>query len=262
MAELAKKINIKKNDTIQTAKIYTTVAETGSTVTMPIKVDGVQGYVGLVDTTNTLTTSLRVKKAGVVYAAPSTGKPPYTEMDFTTPSTYTFTVPAGVTRMRVACCGGGGGSGAIGVKYDSWPAVGSHGTASSFGNLIKATGGEGQWAITREKVSPDHGSYYYHFGYNTPAGGSPGYTGNGFSLSFISTPGSYGQCGRTSYLSTKYCTGRAGGFASAYIDVQELQSYIITVGGGGISTTGGKTNQVVEYYAGNGFVKIAFGGDL
>lgn len=101
MAELAKKINIKKNDTIQTAKIYTTVAETGSTVTMPIKVDGVQGYVGLVETTNTLATSLRVKKTGATYGVASAGAILVPTGSTTITGTQTFTVPAGITILKV-----------------------------------------------------------------------------------------------------------------------------------------------------------------
>ena len=70
--------------------------------------------------------------------------PPYTEKSWTTPGTYTWTVPAGVTRIRVAVCGGGGG----GANNDSntRKTAGSGGTSSVKSGatvLIQATGGGG-----------------------------------------------------------------------------------------------------------------------
>jgi hypothetical protein len=37
---------------------------------------------------------------------------------FTTPGTYTWVAPAGITSVSVVCVGGGGGAG--GVSYYSW----------------------------------------------------------------------------------------------------------------------------------------------
>lgn len=68
---------------------------------------------------------------------------PYTEKSWTTPGTYTWTVPTAVTRIRVAVCGGGGGA----TYSSSHQADGSVGGTSSIklGSdiLIQATGGGG-----------------------------------------------------------------------------------------------------------------------
>ena len=66
-------------------------------------------------------------------------KPAYTEKSWTTAGTYSWTVPAGVTRVRVAVCGGGGGS----CRYYK-PYKGYDGGTSKFGDLIYATGGSGR----------------------------------------------------------------------------------------------------------------------
>jgi len=77
-------------------------------------------------------------------------KPAYTEKSWTTAGTYTWTVPEGVSRVRVAVCGGGGGG--IGANYDYGSSNGStryadEGENSSFGQLLSVTGGTGGSAI-------------------------------------------------------------------------------------------------------------------
>jgi len=68
----------------------------------------------------------------------SSPKPAYTEKSWTTAGTYTWTVPAGVTRVRVAVCGGGAG----GSASDRGCMAGASGAggSSSFGSLLSATG--------------------------------------------------------------------------------------------------------------------------
>ena len=48
--------------------------------------------------------------SGTMTVVVNSAKPAYTEKSWTTAGTYTWTVPNGVTRVRVAVCGGGGGS--------------------------------------------------------------------------------------------------------------------------------------------------------
>lgn len=52
--------------------------------------------------------SLSVIKSGVDYKVLKISRPDYTEVDFTTAGTYTWTVPEGVTKVRVAMVGGAG----------------------------------------------------------------------------------------------------------------------------------------------------------
>ena len=148
---------------------------------------------------------------------------PYTEKYWTEAGSHSFTVPAGITRIRVAVCGGGAGKGSL---------IGNGkggGNTSVFG--ITATGGHGGGVA-----------------WGKGAGGEPNghaSTGNnvtdGFALSFDKSSGDYGKGGNF---------GGSGGYDSQYVAVTAGQSYTITVGAaGGSGGTGG-------------FVLLAYGGDI
>lgn len=64
---------------------------------------------------------------------------PIGQIAYTTPGTYTFTVPDDVTSLCVVCVGGGGSSG----DYSSSPVSGNPGGDSSFGSVVVAGGGGG-----------------------------------------------------------------------------------------------------------------------
>lgn len=197
----------------------------------------------------------------------------YTEHSYTTPGTYSFTVPAGITRIRVAVCGGGGGA----SEYSSWASGGDSGVycyngkdgeASSFGNLITATGG------TATYFESDHSSTDSVIAIRRPGkGGSPnGYDGTvkmdktrygkGFALSFVKTDGEYGRCinlysvyaNNGTYSHSYGAISGSGGYKVDTLKVTPGSTYTITVGNGGIS--GRKTQP--ERSAG-GFVLIAYG---
>lgn len=168
-------------------------------------------------------TNGRIIKSGTTYAIKSQAKPAYTEKSWTTAGTYTFTVPDGITRLRVALCGGGAGKGSLignGKGGDN---------TSAFG--ITVTGGHGGGVAFRKG-----------------AGGEPNghaSTGNnvtdGFALSFDKSSGDYGKGGNF---------GGSGGYDNQYVAVTAGQSYTITVGAaGGSNGTGG-------------FVLLAYGGDI
>lgn len=110
MAEMAKKIHFLKNGTEQTAKAYSTTAETGGSYITNV-IDNTTCYVPLVGTSDSKATIGRVLKSGTTYAIASTGKPAYTKLTYTTPGTYTLTIPAGVTTIKVTVAGAGGGGG-------------------------------------------------------------------------------------------------------------------------------------------------------
>ena len=228
MGLLSKKLYVKKDGRQALAcNIYSTSAEAGEKA-LKVNVDGVNGYIALKSTDNTAATDMRVKIGDVVYAVATKHESggvsiPYTESYWTEAGSHSFTVPAGITRIRVAVCGGGAGKGSL----FSNGKVG--GDTSAFG--ITATGGHGGGVA-----------------WGKGAGGEPNghaSTGNnvtdGFALSFDKSSGNYGKGGNF---------GGSGGYDSQYVAVTAVQSYTITVGAaGGSGGTGG-------------FVLLAYGGDI
>lgn len=222
MSILSQKLYIKKGSSTAACNIYSTAAEAGDKA-----LRFGNGYVALKPITDANATAGRVSVGGVTYtiatqhtAAVSV---PYTEQQWTKAGSYTFTVPDGITRVRVAVCGGGAGKGSL---------VGNGkggGNTSAFG--ITATGGHGGGVA-----------------WSKGAGGEPNghaSTGNnvtdGFALSFDKSSGDYGKGGNF---------GGSGGYDSQYVAVTAGQSYTITVGAaGGSGGTGG-------------FVLLAYGGDI
>lgn len=202
--------------------IYSTAAEAGGKA---LRVGN--GYVALKPITDANATAGRVSINGVTYAIATQHTAavsvPYTEQQWTKAGSYTFTAPDGITRVRVAVCGGGAGKGSL---------IGNGkggGNTSAFG--ITATGGHGGGVA-----------------WSKGAGGKPNghaSTGNnvtdGFALSFDKSSGDYGKGGNF---------GGSGGYDSQYVAVTAGQSYTITVGAaGGSGGTGG-------------FVLLAYGGDI
>ena len=202
--------------------IYSTAAEAGGKA---LRVGN--GYVALKPITDANATAGRVSINGVTYAIATQHTAavsvPYTEQQWTKAGSYTFTAPDGITRVRVAVCGGGAGKGSL---------IGNGkggGNTSAFG--ITATGGHGGGVAWRKG-----------------AGGEPNghaSTGNnvtdGFALSFDKSSGDYGKGGNF---------GGSGGYDSQYVAVTAGQSYTITVGAAGDSGGTG------------GFVLLAYGGDI
>ena len=222
MSILSQKLYIKKGSSTAACNIYSTAAEAGDKA---LRVGN--GYVALKDVTDANATAGRVSINGVTYAIATQHTAavsvPYTEKYWTEAGSHSFTVPAGITRIRVAVCGGGAGKGSL---------IGNGkggGNTSAFG--ITATGGHGGGVAWRKG-----------------AGGEPNghaSTGNnvtdGFALSFDKSSGDYGKGGNF---------GGSGGYDSQYVAVTAGQSYTITVGAaGGSGGTGG-------------FVLLAYGGDI
>lgn len=206
----------------------------------------------------------------------SISKPVYTEMSWTVPGEYLWTVPSGVTRLRVAVCGGGSG----GVVQYNRPGtqIAGDGGVSSFGTLLQATGAKGLSATTvGYNSSSDRVS-----GWNTskreagrPNGRNGGYSvsrgyasgGKGFALGFDMKDGDYGKGGRArGYYNSDgpqdtSWAGESGGYNCDYVDVKPLDVIKITVGSGGKMSALGEKSGKAD--AGNsGFVLIAYGGDI
>ena len=210
MSILSQKLYIKKGSSTAACNIYSTAAEAGDKA---LRVGN--GYVALKDVTDANATAGRVSINGVTYAIATQHTAavsvPYTEKYWTDAGDYTFTVPSGVSRMRVALCGGGAGAGAF--------AAGNTGGDTRAFDLI-ATGGEG-------------GSAWTYGNGGTPNGyaSSGNKVTDGFALSFDKASGDYGKGG--SY-------GGSGGYDSQYVTVNTGHTYTLTVGGaGGSGGTGG-----------------------
>ncbi len=290
MAELAKKLNFKKDGVQQTAKAYSTTAEAGAEY-IENKIDGVKCYVAIGDPADSKATVGKIKKSSTAArrAILNSSGLAYTEMSWTRQGTYTFTVPAGVTRIRVACCGGGGGCCYMSKDTDdsnTYHYTADTGGTSSFGSLISATGGSGGsvYCNTASDVtnsygglggSPDGnaGNYVYYIGrVNTELTSSGG---SGFSLSFSRTisAGGYGN-GGYAYTSSHNRSfepgefivnagGGSGGYNTGYFNVTAGSTYSVVVGAGADKYNRKWVAYERTGYPGKpGFVLIAFGGDI
>lgn len=215
MSILRKKLYIKKGSTVTACNIYSTAAEAGDH-SLKVKVDNATSYVALKPITDVNATAGRVSIGGVTYTIATKHESggtavPYTEKSWTAAGSYTFVIPDGISRVRVALCGGGAGKGAFGA--------GNTGGDTRAFDLF-ATGGEG-------------GSAWTYGNGGTPNGyaSSGNKVTDGFALSFDKSSGDYGKGGNY---------GGSGGYDSQYVAVTAGQSYTLTVGGaGGSGGTGG-----------------------
>lgn len=200
-------------------------------------------------------------------------------MAYTTPGTYTFTVPTGVRKVRVSMSGGGGGGGGlygnlVSVAYGN----GGDGGASYFGTYLSAAGGVGggnsERGIGRGKdVSGEIPSVFW--GINGQPGqlngyagaGGAGYGGGGGGLC---TSGYWRPGGITKAAGTGGSAGSNGTFTNVsgggggqwivgrLVEVSANLSIPITVGAGGVWWD----NQVRSGCGASGIVLIEWGGDI
>lgn len=191
MAELAKKLYIKKGTTQQTAKIYSTTTEVGNAYVHLI-VDGVHVYMPLGGTTDSRATIGRVKEtSGTQFAILSSGKPPYHKDSYTSPGTYTWTCPSGVTTARVTVAGGGSG-----------------GFEGVFG--IKSAGGSGALVTRTASVSPNS-TYTIVVGAGGAGGKVNSYPKDGGTSSALGVSARGGKAMSSSGEAVSYGNGGAGG---------------------------------------------------
>ena len=236
MAELNKTIHIRKGSTEQTVKLYTTQAEVGDNYSY-IKVDGVQAYIPLGTENDSRATMGRVKEhTGNKFAILTSGKPPYHKDSYTSPGTYTWTCPGGVTKARVTVAGGGGGGFASKWKLGFAPA-----------KYRGATGGSGANNTSIIAVYPHH-TYTVVVG----AGGSPYVSTNNenkYSDRYA------GNGGVSSFDSLTAAGGQGGYFINNGISFHDGASY----GSGG---AGGNTWDTGANAGGTGWVYVEYGGDI
>ena len=178
-------------------------------------------------------------------AVPSRGAAIYT-------SSGTFTVPTGVTSVKVRGCGGGSGGG-------SSPGAGG---TTSFGSHCSATGGNGATPGTGTggdiNLAGGKGGITGTAASNTAAGGAVGGGcggGGATSISYLAAPtGLLGGSGHSAgaatgygngggafaFMSTSFQAGSAGGYFEKYITgLTPGSSITVTIGAAGTSDLGG-----------------------
>lgn len=197
-------------------------------------------------------------------AATKASIPPYTEKSWTTPGTYTFTVPAGVTRIRIALCAGGGGGAGAATKSPSQSYTGGTGGNSSFGSYYTVTGGKGGYANKNGSCSAGAGGNPNGRNGSTRSGisghSSTTSGGTGWALNFNQQSGSYGSGGGA--VASSYTSwlggGGSGGYYIGYLNVKSNETINIIVGTYGVL---GDTNdsRAHGYNGKSGFVLIAYG---
>ena len=205
---------------------------------------------------------------------------------YTTPGTYTWTVPAGVTQVKVAAVGGGAGGltvvdGAYGSKGTTTGPEGMVGTAGSGGNSrfgdFVAEGGKGASGRARLRyfIEVNQGVAAYPNGRlgETKTGinwDRPGYTcwanpknpvrgATGFAIGFTMANGSYGAGGNSGHYYDSDMTnaqigagGNSGAYNVGYVNVTPGQKIQIVVGAGGKGVKNENDGQYGRYDVTNG----------
>lgn len=280
MAELARKLNFKKDGVQQTAKAYSTTAEAGAEY-IENKIDGVKCYVAVGDPADSRATVGKIKKSSTAAerAILNSGKPTYTEMSWTTPGTYTFTVPWGVTNISAVILGGGGGGGG--------GANGGSGGGGGAGYLIQqnitvvptstlvivvgnggagGTGGGGTEGITPTNGYNGDASKIGDIIANGGSGGGAaktsifGGSGTGGTGGANGGTGNYNNGGNGGTVSNEYYGAAGTGGTSTTAGGNGGTG--AGGGGGGISGGTGGSRGGNGGAGGAGFVFIAYGGDI
>lgn len=108
MAQLKQKLHHLKNGVTEEITCYTTLAEVQNQG-WPMKIGGTNCYAKYGAASDSNATQLNYKPPnGGNYRILKQAKLPYGEKAYIAQGVYTFTVPAGITKVKVALCGGGG----------------------------------------------------------------------------------------------------------------------------------------------------------
>lgn len=205
MAELAKKLNFKKDGVQQTAKAYSTTAEVGEHW-VNAKIDGVPAYVAIGDIADSRATSGRVKgSGGDTYVILSRGKLPYNKVEYRTPGTYTFTSPETTLKVTVAGAGGGG-AGNNWINEEPIAPGGNGGSGELITKNISVTP-----LSTLTIIVGSGGAGGSYWGYPGRAGGSSSI------VNFVTARGGGGGL-RDNKNGTSYGNGGAGGLGGKRTD--------------------------------------------
>lgn len=238
MAKLNAKLYVKAaGEAAVACDLYSTTEEVGGEY-VTVTAFGIKAYAKLGGTSDAFATKGMVKKGVNTYAILSQAKPPYNKVEYRTPGTYTFTLPAGVTTAKVTVAGAGGGGGAGRVNAGDNTDTSYTGGVGGRGGLVTTT-----VTITgAQTVSVIVG-----------AGG-----GGGTKNIDKYAVGASGTDGGTSSVLGVSAQGGGGGKAAIYgFGDYRGQSY----GNGGVGGAGGKGHESGK--AGSpGWVIIEYGGDI
>ena len=209
---------------------------------------------------------------------------PSGEYSWTSAGTYLWTVPAYVTKVEVALCGGGSGNCVMSLRYTRTNSS-SPGGNSSFGNLISAQGAGAVTVGTRTTLSGHQWSTSSWGGgtvrWETPyARRGTAIAGDhvtaqngatGWVASFTQTVGSTSSPGAGAYAYTGNpdynniaASGSSGLYNHGVVTVTPGQQITVTVGKGGASYKyAPDTSYNSAAYSGyDGFVMIRYGSDI
>ena len=252
MAIFSKKLRIKNGSgATQVANIYSTANEAGSNY-MRATVDGQAAYISLGSTTDANRTSGRVKKTnGVTYAILVSSVPAYGYNYITWNGS--FTVPSGVTKLRVTCVGGGaGGMVAYAPNYYEEDANngtlytynGTQGGNTVFGSVVGngATSAIHQYWHYSKSVGEGYTQYYYIV-QRTPSYGTSG--GGVYQNSDVMNGGS--AVALTAYNGQVIGYAGAGGYGDGGgLSFPGASGYKV------VTTVGVSPGQVIGYTIGGG----------
>ena len=277
MAIFSKKLRLKKNGVLneEVYNIYSTVAEV-----MPkyaeVSVDGMRGYIPLVNTPQNYTGSLKASVDSTLYSFLTKAGQPYNFKIYNVPGTYTFTVPEYIFKVRVKIIGGGGGAANSGRGSGSYhnDAIGGTGGASSFGSLT-STGGGGGHAWCYWTTDWEGYQYEYTYGHSAGSAGSPSGRagvrggdnsavsgGAGFQLLDDKTYGTGGACGAPNNTKRYWDlmgSGGSGGYRYTTVDVTPLSTITVVVGAGGAGDNNNRESTSYAYSGTGGAVQIEWG---
>lgn len=248
MAIFSKKLRIKNTSgSTQVVNIYSTTGESGSNY-MRTTVNGQAGYVTLGSTSDANRTSGRVKKTnGVTYAILVSSVPAYGYNYITWNGS--FTVPSGVTKLRVTCVGGGAG-GIIWRDHEHGTGTittnGQNGGNTVFGSVVASGAIAAIWKYTRTVTGS--GEYVEDHTTTIQKSGSTGSQNMGVYSGFSFYSGA-GAVALTNYA------GTAIGYAGAGGNADGDGHPFIGPGASGykvVTTVGVSPGQVIGYSVGGG----------
>lgn len=266
MAVLAKKIHLlKSGGGEQTVNVYSTTTEVGSNY-IKVNIDGTAGYAALGATSDTLATVGRVTKSGSTYALKSSAEIPYTKKTYTTAGTYTFTVPSGITKLKVTVAGaGGGGGGAL-----EWSGI-SAGNSNTRTDWYEGGNG-GSGALTTSNLTVTSRTTY---SITVGAGGSGGVSAEHYDYSSeTSVTAGSGGTGGTSKFDSITAQGGLGGTGARYYEYRggyknstkyekaENGSSGTSYGSGAAGGAGGTSNHKNGYAGSSGYVYVEYGAGI
>ena len=237
MAELTKKLQVKVSGTTTPCKIYSTSAEAGTSY-VRAKVDNVVAYIPLVDASDDRASKVHIGDKCIA----ATGKPPYNKIEYKTPNTYTFTVPSGVTTLKVEVAGAGGGGGGGGYKKQVDTVYKGAGGNGGNGALINTTINVSANTVLTIIVGKG--------GSGAPANsGANVYAGNGGTSSISDSKNTL-------------TSAQGGGGGECWAKGHGTPSNGTSYGNGGSGGNGGSSAPTAGANGADGWIIIEYGGDI